>query len=47
MKQIGQIIIRLLDQGIVEGDVSTVVLPQQQLQQSPGLVLPGGLVREK
>lgn len=43
VKQICQIIVRLLDQRIVEGDVSVVVLPQQELQQGHSLVLPGGL----
>lgn len=43
VKQICQIIVRLLDQRVVEGDVSAVVLPQQELQQGRSLILPGGL----
>lgn len=45
MKQISQIVVSLLDHCIVEGDVSTVVLHEQQRQQSRSLILPGGLVR--
>lgn len=47
MKQTGQIIVCLLDQGVVEGDIRPVVLPQQQLQQGHSLILPGGLERER
>lgn len=47
MKQVGQIIVCLLDQGIVEGDIGAVVLLQQRLQQGHSLILPGGLQRER
>jgi len=43
VEQVGQVPVALAHQGVVEGDVRPVVLPQQQLQQSRGLVLPGGL----
>lgn len=42
-EHISQIIICLFDQGVVEGDVGTVVLPQEKLQQGHSLILPGGL----
>lgn len=43
VEHISQIIICLFDQGVVEGDVGTVVLPQEKLQQGHSLILPGGL----
>lgn len=46
VEHISQIIICLLDQGVVEGDVGSVVLPQEKLQQGHSLLLPGGLWRE-
>lgn len=44
MEQAGQVSVALADQGIVEGDVGLVILPQEQLQQGRRLLSPGGLI---
>jgi hypothetical protein len=44
VEQAGQVSVALADQGIVEGDVGLVILPQEQLQQGRRLLSPGGLI---
>ena len=44
MEQAGQVSVALADQGVVEGDVGMVILPQEQLQQGRRLLFPGGLI---